>query len=86
YNEELNNFLVRSASEELKLKNSRKVMDRMNLRIERAERFIKYLEEQEHNELSEFNLDQEDIKYSSKLKDHFAVEKERILESASRNT
>ncbi len=86
YNEELNNFLVRSASEELKLKNSRKVMDRMNLRIERAERFIKYLEEQEQNELSEFNLEPEDIKYSSKLRDHFAVEKERILESASRNT
>jgi hypothetical protein len=86
YNEELNNYLIRSASEELKLKNSRKIMDRINLRIERAERFIEYLTEQENNEISEFNLEHEEIKYSSKLRELFNIEKERILESANRNS
>lgn len=85
YDEELNNFLIRSASEELKLKNSRKIMDRMNLRMERAHRFISYLEQQEENEVSEFNLAKEDVKYSNKLREQFDIEKERILSSASRN-
>ncbi|WP_421812210.1 hypothetical protein [Flagellimonas sp.] len=85
YDEELNNFLIRSASEELKLKNNRKIMDRMNLRIERAERFIEYLEKQEENEVSEFNLEKADIKYSKKLKEVFNIEKEKILASATKN-
>lgn len=60
-------------------------MDRMNLRIERAERFIEYLENQEKNEVAEFDLEKSEIKYSTKLREQFSIEKERILASAIRN-
>lgn len=85
YDETLNNFFIKSASEELKLKNNRKVVDRMILRMERADKFITYLEEQEMNEISDFNLRTEDVKFSKKLREQFDFEREIIMKSAERN-
>ncbi len=85
YNEELNNYLVISANSELKFKQSNKIMDRMRLRIERTEKFIKYLEEQELDEIEAFNLDSNEIRFSSKMKVAFEIEKEKVIASAKKN-
>jgi hypothetical protein len=85
YKEELNNFLVESASKELKFKNSGKMMERITLRLERTERFIKYLKEQEIEEANELNLQPHEVKFSDKLADSFTIERERVIISAKRN-
>jgi hypothetical protein len=62
FKEEISNYLVESASRELMLKNSGKMMAHIRLRLERAEKFIEYLNEQEAEEVHELNLDIGDIK------------------------
>lgn len=85
FDEELNNYLSKSANEELKLKNSKKIVERMKLRIERVEKFLLYLEQQEQDEAEAFNLDSSEINFSSKIKAAFLNEKERVLSSAKRS-
>jgi hypothetical protein len=85
YSEELNNYLSKSANEELKFRNSQKIYDRMKLRIERTEKFISYLEEQEIEELKALGLDLEEFSFSSKMKTSLANDKDRILASAKKN-
>lgn len=84
YKEELCNYLVESASKELKLKNSGRMMERINLRLERAEKFIEYLKSQELEEANELNLDPNEVKYANLLTEAFAKEKERVLISAKK--
>jgi predicted transcriptional regulator len=86
YDETLNNFMVESAGNELRLKNTGKVLERMNLRMERASKFIQYLEEQEKKEISEFNIDPNDIKFAGKIREQFKIEKDRILRSIEKNS
>lgn len=85
FNEELSSYLSISANNEITLKNQNKILERMELRIERAEIFIKYLENQETEELEHLNLDSTEIKFAEKLRNAFNEEKNRILESAKRN-
>lgn len=84
FKEEINNYLVESASQELKFKQAGKMMERIELRLERANKFIEYLVEQEQEEAREMNLQPEDIKYTQKLQDNFKIESERIRLSASK--
>jgi hypothetical protein len=83
--EELNNFLAVSANEESKMKTNNRIMARMQIRIERAEEFIKYLEMQEQEEFEHFNLDPNEIQFSLRLKESFIEEKNRIILSAKKN-
>ncbi len=85
HDEALNSLLISSASEELKLKNSRKVIDRMALRLDRADKFVSYLENQEKVDEKELNLSIQEMKYSKKLREQFDVERERIMKSAEKN-
>lgn len=85
FNEELKNYLTRTANVELKMKSNNKIMDRMQIRIERAEQFIKYLEQQEQEEFDHLNLDATDINFSERLRKSFNSEKDRIINSARRN-
>lgn len=85
FREELNNYLAQSANQEVKLKHANKIMDRIKLRLERAEKFIQYLEEQETEEFIEFNLGASEVSFSSKFKLAFEAERERILASAKKN-
>lgn len=85
FNEELNNYLVQSANNELKLKQTYKTLDRMILRLERTEKFINYLEEQEQEEIEAFNLDPSEIKFSSRMKLAFNTDKDQIMASAKKN-
>lgn len=83
--EELSSYLSNSANSEINLKNQNKILDRMQLRIERAEQFIKYLEKQEAEEYEHLNLDINEIKFSTKLRQNFNTEKDRVLQSAKKN-
>lgn len=85
FNEELNNYLIKSANEEAKLKQQNRIMDRMQIRLERADNFIKYLQVQEQEEFEHYNFDPSEIKFSERLRAMFNDEKERIIESAKRN-
>lgn len=86
YKEELCNYLVESAAQELKFKNAGKMMDRIELRLERAQRFVDYLYEQEQEEARELNLSPEEVKYGQKLIDNLKSDSERILKSASKRS
>lgn len=85
FSEELSNYLIKSANNELKLKQTHKTIDRMELRIERVEKFINYLSEQENEEIKSFNLDSSEIIFSKKLQAAFTIEKDRVLYSAKKN-
>lgn len=85
FNEELSNYLAKSGNTESKYKQENNIMDRMQIRIERAELFIKYLEEQEAEEFDHFNLDTTEIKFSQKIRNSFDEEKNRVIESAKKN-
>lgn len=85
FNESLCSYLSNSANREIGLKNQNKILDRMQLRIERAEQFIKYLEEQEIEEFDHLNLDINEVKFSEKLKKNFSIDKDKIMQSAKKN-
>lgn len=85
FSEELKNYLAKTANEELKKKSNNKIMERMQIRIERAEQFIKYLELQEQEEFEYLNLEATDIHFSERLRNSFNEEKDRIINSARRN-
>jgi len=85
FSEELNNYLANSANEEIKLKQAGKIMGRMTLRLERADQYIQYLENQEKEEFEHFNLDSNEISFALKLRQAFNAEKERIIYSAKKN-
>ncbi|MFN8269479.1 MAG: hypothetical protein U0U33_04365 [Chitinophagaceae bacterium] len=68
FNEELSNYLTKSGNEESKLKQANNILDRMDMRLERADKYITYLEEQEEEEFLQFNLDTNEIRFSRKLR------------------
>lgn len=85
FNEELNNYLIKSANVEAKLKQQNRIMERMQIRLERADNFIKYLQTQEQEEFEHYNFDPTEVKFSNRLREVFNIEKEKIIESAKRN-
>lgn len=82
FKEELNNHFVKSASEELNLYYQRDFMSRIEVRIERAEKFISYLTELEEQEFLDLNLDSSEPKFTSKLKDKIDAQIQKIRRSA----
>lgn len=85
FSEELSNYLSKSANEESKLKQSNSILDRMDIRMERADKYITYLQEQEEEEFLQFNLDANEIRFSQKIRDSFSEEKIKVLASAKKN-
>ncbi|MEZ7507347.1 hypothetical protein [Flavobacterium sp. Arc2] len=67
FNEELNNYFVKSAEEELKFYYNRDFMSRIEIRINRARRFVHYLNELEQQEFLDLNLDSSEPKFTEKL-------------------
>lgn len=86
FNEELSNYLIKSANEELKLKQTHKTVDRIELRLEKVEKFIDYLAEQEKEEIQSFNLDRSEVNFSKKFRMSFYAEKDKIIDSARKNS
>ncbi len=85
FDEELSNYLSRSANDESKLKQSNNILDRMDIRLERADKYIEYLQKQEEEEIILFNLDFNEIRFSEKVRQSFNEEKIKVLNSAKRN-
>jgi len=85
FNEDLNNYFTKSANDESIHKQNNNIMDRMEIRIERLEQYIKYLEQQESEEFELLNLDKTEIHFAKKIKESFDLEKPRVLQSAKRN-
>jgi hypothetical protein len=85
FNEELSNYLILSANNELKFKQSHKTMERMTLRMERTERFVSYLEDQEREEIEAFNLNPAESTFASKMRASLELGRDKIMASAKRN-
>ena len=85
FSEKFSSYLSQSANAEINLKNQNKILDRMQLRLERADQFIKYLETQEAEEKEYLNLDSSEMSFSDKLRQAFNIEKTRVLQSAKKN-
>ena len=85
YGEEVSNFLVEAARKEygLFVKNER--VDRVRTRLARVERFIAYLQDEEHRERSLYSLAMPaDDMFTTNCRKAFDVESERVLASANR--
>ena len=86
FSEEMNNYLSKSANDESKLKQNNRTMERILLRLDRAEQYVKYIEQQEQEEFEHFNFDNTEIQFSKRLRESFDEEKKKVLTSAKRNT
>ncbi len=85
YNEKVASFLVNESEEELKLFLNRRKLERLEKRLEKAERFISYLKEEEMREWDTFSLSPDEYKYCDELGHHFDQEKKRVYASAVKN-
>ena len=84
FDEDMHHGFVRDASKELELYLSGDFMGRINLRLNRVDRFIKYLIKQEEKEISELNLSGEINQYGLRIYEHFKVQKTTVEKSAQR--
>jgi GTPase SAR1 family protein len=83
FTEKTCNYLTEAARKEYSLFNRGESLDRVKVRLERVEEFIKYLELEEYREKSTFNLDMPlNEMFSYKAMKEFDVEKTRVLKSA----
>ncbi len=82
FNEELNNYFVKSAAEELKFYYSRDFMSRIEIRISRARKFVDYLNELEQQEFLDLNLDASEPKFTEKLIESVESQIQTIIKSS----
>lgn len=85
YVEKTSNYLCEAARKEYSLFSKGDRLERVKVRLERAEHFIDYLGEEENREKELYSLDMpESEMFTYKIKASFEVEKVRVLKSASR--
>lgn len=84
FSEELANYLADSANKEVKLKREHRTVDRMEMRLDRAVKFIEYLRNQEDEELEHLGLKSSDTVFTDRLSDSIAIESQKILETVKR--
>jgi GTPase SAR1 family protein len=85
YNEQTSNYLAEAAKKEYKLFLRRERVERVKVRIERVEEFVKYLVEEEYRERELYTLGMpESEMFSYKAKRTFEAAKHRVLKSAQR--
>jgi hypothetical protein len=82
YNETLNNYLVRSANQEIGYYNDRDFMSRIQLRLERIKKFMDYLIEQEQQEYIDLGIDISEPKFTEKLFNEICKEEKKVMKSA----
>ncbi|MBX2906931.1 MAG: hypothetical protein KF744_12885 [Taibaiella sp.] len=83
FDESLHNYFVKSAAQETDLYFNGDFMSRIELRIERVNRFIEYLSANERQEFIDLNLDSTEMKFSEKLKINNQNQIQRIRRSAT---
>jgi hypothetical protein len=86
FDEGLNNFLINSGNRELELYHEKKFFERINVRINKVDRFIDYLEKQEEKEHEDLGLGDNEVKFSKKMRQEFELEKRVVLKSAKSNS
>jgi len=84
FNEEIANYLVISANEDLTLFLSYHKYDRLLKRIDKTEEFIRYLTKEERLEQEIYSLEEHDTDFMATVDKSFAIEKLRALSSAQR--
>jgi hypothetical protein len=85
FSEVTSNYLLEAARDEYSLFTKDARTDRVKVRLERVDEFIKYLEKEEKWERNEYRLDMKDINMFSYLaRTNFDAERMRVLNSANR--
>ena len=83
--EKTSNYLCEAARREYRLFNKGDRLERVKVRLERAEHFIEYLREEECREKELYSLEMpESEMFTHKIKDNFKNEKVRVMRSAKR--
>lgn len=83
--EKTSNYLCEAARREYRLFNKGDRLERVKVRLERAEHFIEYLCEEECREKELYSLEMpESEMFTHKIKDNFKNEKVRVMRSAKR--
>lgn len=85
FDEGVSNYLAEAAKQEYDLFIKKDSLKRIELRLDRAEKFISYLHEQEMRERELYSLSMpEEETFTARAHDVFITEKERVLTSARR--
>ena len=85
FDEEVCNSITELANEEYRMFLDRKRTERVHVRLNRAEAFLKYLQEEEQREIEMFDLNiPEGESFGEKLSSLFEEEKRRVLASAEK--
>ena len=82
FNETTANDIVLLSNKDFKLYRSRKRIERVKARLDKAEAFIKYLSDEEELEINFFGGD--DIRFMPKILESFQKERDAVVKSAAR--
>jgi len=87
FSESVSNYLVEAARHEFELFSKGERLDRVTTRLDRVEKFIDYLAQEEMREREMYSLGmKEDEMFTSLIRKSFDVEKKTVLRSAKRNS
>ncbi|NLS01995.1 hypothetical protein HGP14_01245 [Rhizobium sp. P32RR-XVIII] len=87
FSEQVSNYLVEAARKEYDLFSKGERLERITTRLDRVEKFIDYLADEESRERELYSLGmKEDEMFTAIIKRNFASEKEIVMRSAKRNT
>lgn len=85
FDQQASNYLTEAAKKEYAYFTKGERIERVKVRLERVEKFIEYIKNEESNERELYSLGMpEDEMFSAKACGNFATEKARVLRSASR--
>lgn len=83
YNETLNNYLIKTAAKELEFYHDRDFMSRIQLRLERVDKFVQYLIDLENQEFFDLGLEPTELKFTDRLQKSIIEQKKRVMKSAT---
>lgn len=85
YIEKFSNYLSEAARKEFRLFTQKDRLQRIEVRLERVEHFLEYLNEEELREREEYSLDMpESEMFTYQAKEGFSTEKARVMKSAKK--
>jgi hypothetical protein len=85
FSERVSNYLTEAAKKEYSLFLSNERVERVQVRLDRVEEFIKYLEDEEARERELYSLGMPAVEmFTATIRESFDVEKRRVVKSAKR--
>ncbi len=85
HEESVAHSLALLADRDIALFNQRKRLERVQVRLQRVQEFVDYLQREEERERELYSLAGTDFKYTQIIKERFASEKDQVLASAQKN-